>query len=135
MDEFSCRFRTSLTSSWEHVSIVESLQFLGYKELLGWPAAQHHIYINSTVAKLRTLLKKVPRVLQCCVAKAETRAFYASQLHGWRRQGCLSSLVGICNLAQLGLVSVRFDSCSRGRLSVPNCAEHFSLVGRQLYVS
>eukprot|EP00971_Amphidinium_carterae_P152102 3014871-Amphidinium_carterae.1 len=197
MDEFSCRLRTSLTSSWVHVSIVESLRFLGYKvgrggiemdcyaaekilaraqaiplmklasagnaflgnvvafscawhvlqdaspstglrrhwrsavsklipggsdwlgdalylvkELLGWPASLHHIDINSSDAKLRTLLKKVsryPNVVMLLQWQRQGR-LHASQLHGWRRQGCLSSLVGICNLAQQpSLVSVRMS--------------------------
>eukprot|EP00971_Amphidinium_carterae_P300034 5960881-Amphidinium_carterae.1 len=76
------------------------------KDLLGWPAQVQHIDLNSTVAKIRTLLKKLPRVLQCrdVVAVSDARASRPSQLWGWRQQGCLTSLTTVCTLAQrLGL--------------------------------
>eukprot|EP00971_Amphidinium_carterae_P283000 5617973-Amphidinium_carterae.1 len=87
---------------------------------------------------LWALLKRVPRVHDV-VAMAETTAVHTSQLHGRRRQGCLSSLVGIYGKAQeLGLVRLK-DEIDVQLLfswpSAPNGAGPFSLAGRLLYDS
>eukprot|EP00971_Amphidinium_carterae_P171692 3404163-Amphidinium_carterae.2 len=82
------------------------------KEILGWPSQLQHIDINSTVAKLRTFLRKAPQVFsgRDVVALADARSTEPSPLKSWRAQGCLTSLVGVSALSlQLGLVRTGQD--------------------------
>eukprot|EP00971_Amphidinium_carterae_P132628 2626588-Amphidinium_carterae.2 len=74
---------------------------------MGRPAQVQHLDVSSTVAKLRTFMKKVPRGLQSrdVVALVESLAIEPSGLQSWRQQGCLSSLIGVYEQARrLGLV-------------------------------